>query len=397
MSGGVRFHAWTGAALALGTHDGTTVTQGALRIDLPSGRREYDDPHRDDPARPWEEASWTSPEVTPGFAFTELVTSWNAVTPVGTWVEISLRARTDRGTTAWYVLGRWAETDVDIAPTSVPGQSDAHASVDVDRLVLAAGLAGIAYQVRVTLLRLPGSVATPTVSLAGCLASDVPVSESTGGSPAPEATGTRTGTVLDVPAYSQQLHRGRYPQWAGGGESWCSPTSTSMVLDYWGLGPTAADYAWVDTAEPDRFVAYAARHTFDHAYGAPGNWSFNTAYAARFGTVAFVTRLRSLAEAELFVAAGVPLVVAVSFTREQLDGAGYATAGHLLVVVGFDERGDVVVNDPASHEEPSSARVRATFDRDQLAAAWMRSSGGITYVIRPAGVPLPQPPTEANW
>jgi hypothetical protein len=231
------------------------------------------------------------------------------------------------------------------------------------------------------------------VSLAGCLASHVPAGRPTGTHPA----GTLRGVVLDVPAYSQQLHRGRYPQWAGGGEAWCSPTSTSMVLRYWGRGPTAADYAWADPGEPDRFVAYAARHTFDHAYRGPGNWSFNTAYAARFGTVAFVTRLRSLAEAELFVAAGIPLVIAVSFTRDQLDSAGYTTAGHLLVLVGFDERGDAVVNDPASHERPCNQEVRATFDRGQLEAAWMRSSGGITYVIRPSGVPLPPTPAEPSW
>jgi hypothetical protein len=170
-----------------------------------------------------------------------------------------------------------------------------------------------------------------------------------------------------------------------------------MVLDYWGLGPTRSDYAWVDAGLADRFVPYAARHTFDHAYRAPGNWSFNTAYAARFGAVAFVTRLRSLAEAELFVAAGVPLIVAVAFTRDELEGAGYDTYGHLAVVVGFDEHGNVVCNDPASHEIPSNDEVRATFDRAQFERAWMRSSGGITYVIRPPDVPLPQAPAEANW
>lgn len=393
MNGGVRFHAWTGAELTLGTHEGTTVTDGSLRMDRPSTRRTYDDPHRGEPAGSWEEATWTSPEVVPGFGFTELVASWNATTPPGTWMEVLLRARTDRGTTPWYVLGRWAETEADIAPTSVPGQSDAHASVDVDRLALVGGAVGLAYQVRVALLRSPGSSATPVVSLVGCLASHVrPDAPS-----APHQGGTLHGTVLDVPAHSQQLHRGRYPQWAGGGEAWCSPTSTSMVLEFWGRGPSPADYAWADPGEPDRFVAHAARHTFDHAYRGPGNWSFNTAYAARFGTVAFVTRLRSLTEAESFVAAGIPLVIAVSFTRDQLDGAGYATAGHLLVVAGFDERGDVVVNDPASHEQPSNEQVRATFDRDQLEAAWMRSSGGITYVIRPPDVPLPPRPAQPNW
>jgi hypothetical protein len=205
------------------------------------------------------------------------------------------------------------------------------------------------------------------------------------------------GIRLDVPAYSQRLHIGSYPQWADGGESWCSPTSTSMVLSYWGLGPSKADYAWVEAGHPDRFVPYAVRHTFDHAYRGPGNWSFNVAYAARFGATAFVTRLRSLTEAERFVAAGIPLVVGLSFTRDQLPQAGYGTEGHLVVVAGFDEHGDVVCNDPASHEVPSNDEVRATFDRERFERAWMRSAGGITYVICPQGVPLPQAPAEANW
>jgi hypothetical protein len=89
--------------------------------------------------------------------------------------------------------------------------------------------------------------------------------------------------------------------------------------------------------------------------------------------------------------------VGVAFTRDQLEGAGYETSGHLAVVVGFDEHGDVVCNDPASHHVPSNEQVRATFDREQFEQAWMRSSGGITYVIRPPGVPLPPPPAEANW
>ncbi|HSE09471.1 MAG TPA: C39 family peptidase [Nocardioidaceae bacterium] len=391
----IRFESWrTTDHFEAGAHEGTVVGDGALALASPSTTREYDDPHRDGPPMTYEQATWTSPEVSTGFPFTELVASWNACTPEGTWIEVALRVNpTQDPTTPWYVMARWAETDHDIAPTSVPGQSNDRAQVNVDRLTLAEEGAGSTYQLRVSLLRRSGSTATPAVSLLGCVASDVHAGELPA---SPERNGA-AGTVLDVPTYSQRLHVGEYPQWAGGGESWCSPTSTSMVLSHWGCGPSASDYTWVDPGLPDRFVPYAARHTYDHAYGAPGNWSFNAAYAARFGATAFVTRLRSLAEAEHFINAGIPLVVGVAFTREQLEGAGYATAGHLAVVAGFDENGDVVCNDPASHEVASNDEVRATFDREQFERAWMRSAGGITYVIRPPGVPLPQAPAEANW
>ncbi|MFZ5846466.1 MAG: C39 family peptidase [Actinomycetota bacterium] len=390
----IRFDRWDGEAdFGTGDHDGTEVADGRLALGAPTGICGYDDPHRDGPPVKYDRATWTSAELTPGFGFTELVASWNAHTPEGTWIEVALQVRTARATSGWLVMGRWAESDADIAPTSVPGQSDEVAAVHVDRLTLPETAPGTSYRMRVTLLRRTGTAATPAVSLLGCVASAVPPG-------APVVSAERNGaagTVLEVPAYSQRLHLGSYPQWANGGESWCSPTATSMVLAHWGLGPRKLDYAWVDPGMADPVVPYAARHTFDHDYRAPGNWSFNAAYAARFGAVAFVTRLRSLAEAELFVSAGIPLVVGVAFTRDQLDGAGYDTTGHLAVLVGFDDDGNVVCNDPASHEIASNDEVRATFDRAQFERAWMRSSGGITYVIAPPDVPLPPAPAEPNW
>jgi hypothetical protein len=207
---------------------------------------------------------------------------------------------------------------------------------------------------------------------------------------------TAGGTELAVPPFSQELHRGHYPQWDNGGEAWCSPTSTSMVLGYWGSGPSAADTAWVDPPV-DPQVDYAARNVFDYPYDGAGNWPFNTAYASRFGLEGFVTRLRSLAEAESFLASGIPLVVSVSFKEGKLDGAGYSTNGHLLVIRGFTRSGDVIVNDPASHLIADDTRVRVIYDREQFENTWVPHSGGIVYVIHPAGHPLPTPPAQANW
>ena len=110
-----------------------------------------------------------------------------------------------------------------------------------------------------------------------------------------------------------------------------------MVLDYWGSGPSPADLAWVDPALADPCVDHAARFTFDAAYDGTGNWPFNTAYAAHFGLDAFVTRLRSLQDAELFLAAGIPLVASIVAGPGELDGfpLPQGTAGHLVVIVGF--------------------------------------------------------------
>ena len=61
-----------------------------------------------------------------------------------------------------------------------------------------------------------------------------------------------------------------------------------------------------------------ARRTYDASYEGTGNWPFNTAYAASRGLHAFVTRLRSLAEAETLVAAGIPVIASVSFSAGAL-------------------------------------------------------------------------------
>ncbi|MDQ6780285.1 MAG: hypothetical protein M3Z37_03900, partial [Candidatus Eremiobacteraeota bacterium] len=56
-----------------------------------------------------------------------------------------------------------------------------------------------------------------------------------------------------------------------------------------------------------------------------------------------------------------------------------STNGHLLVVRGFTERGDVIVNDP--YGRPGA--IRRVYRRGQFAHAWQHGSGGIVYVIAP--------------
>src|SRR5258707_11120480 len=203
---------------------------------------------------------------------------------------------------------------------------------------------------------------------------------------------------LPVAPLSKEVHTRQYPQWGGGGEAWCSPTSTEMVVEFWGKGPTPDDLAWVDPSYADPSVDFGARSTYDAAYRGTGNWPFNTAYAARFGLDAFVTQLRSLAEAERFIRTGIPLVASIASGPGELDGFLFSggTNGHLVVIVGFDASGPPIVNDPAAC---SNATVRRGYDRAQFERAWLRPSSGPVYVISPPEVPLPPPPEDAppNW
>jgi hypothetical protein len=378
------------AVFTAGASDGTGTADG-LSFAAATGTTSYTDALG---TRTWEYARWTGPERALGFPATELIASWTADVPAGSWMQVEARARNGSGLTKWYVLGRWAYGDDDIQRTSVRGQGDADANVAVDTLVAAKGRRIDAYQLRVTLYRTPGSTVTPRVRTLGAMASRVPQREKVPVSPA----GGAWGTELDVPRRSQNVHQGHYPEWDGGGQAWCSPTSTTMVLGYWDRWPSAKDTSWVNPSDPDPEVDHAARHTYDHAYQGAGNWPFNTAYAGRYGVDGFVTRLRTLTELERLIVAGIPVITSQSFKKGELPGAGYGTDGHIMVVVGFTATGDVIANDPAS---PSNARVRHVYPRAAFENVWLRgsSSGGIAYVIHPPDHALPPttPGLPANW
>jgi hypothetical protein len=199
-----------------------------------------------------------------------------------------------------------------------------------------------------------------------------------------------------VPQFAQETHAGEYPEYDGGGEAWCSPTSTSMVLAYWHALPPASQWSWVDPAFSDPWVDDTARQVFDYHYDGAGNWPFNTAYAGGRGLDAFVTQLRGLNEAEQFIKAGIPLVASVASKPNKLTGFLFdriGTNGHLLVIVGFTANGDVVVNDPAA---TSDLTVQRVYDRAEFERAWLPATGGIVYVMKPTGTPLP-PSTAGNW
>ncbi|WP_433412773.1 C39 family peptidase [Microtetraspora malaysiensis] len=363
-----------------------------LSFDAPVGTISYTDELG---TKNWEYARWTGREQPIGFAATELVASWNADVPTGSWLQVEMRGRNAAGLTKWYVLGRWAYGDEDIRRTSLPGQRDADGTVSVDTFVAAAGKEITAYQLRATLYRTPGSSVTPVVRTLGAMASAVPDRATVPVSPG----GVAWGVELPVPRRSQNVHEGHYPEWDGGGEAWCSPTSTTMVLGYWGQWPSKQDTSWVDSSDPNPEVDYAARYAYDYAYEGAGNWPFNAAYAGRYGLEGFVTRLRSLTELERLIRAGIPVVTSQSFKAAELPGAGYSTNGHLMVIIGFTATGDVIANDPAS---PDNDAVRRVYPRANFENVWLRStgSGGIVYVIHPkAGNPLPPttPGLPANW
>lgn len=144
----------------------------------------------------------------------------------------------------------------------------------------------------------------------------------------------------------------------------CSPTSLSAVMAYYGI------------KEPPESVAEAV---VDNSDGIYGNWLFNTAYASTRGLYSFVARLNSLDEAALYIKKGIPVIASLTFGPDELKGSPLKkTRGHLLVIKGFDERGNVITMDPAACED---SRTEIVYDRKEFEEAWLKNKFGTCYIL----------------
>lgn len=166
-------------------------------------------------------------------------------------------------------------------------------------------------------------------------------------------------------------------------DSWCSPTSLTMVMEWLSAGGAHAELDAHAVSPPagedaaDR-VHPTIRGVWDRTYGGAGNWAFNVAWANGQGFNARLDALYSMREAEELLAAGEVLIASVSFTSEQLPQAGYPTAGHLLIITGVTTAGDVRVHDPG---RAIADGVRAVYPREAFERAWLSAegSGGLVY------------------
>jgi peptidase C39-like protein len=302
----------------------------------------------------------TSPEISTPFNYKQAIVSWNASTSAGSWLEVQFRAQYGTHWSKWYVLGIWAADTSTVARHSVKAQKDSDGSVADDTFISSAENATTnTFQLKLRLFSADG-LSTPGIrSVAVAYSTSIPKSgNASAGNPA------LWDRLIDVPKFSQMV----YPD---GGSVWCSPTSTSMVLSF--LDNYKGDCA--------PRVHAAVDGVFDWIYEGHGNWPFNTAYAATFGYQGYVVRLTSLAKVEEYVAAGIPVIMSVAWDKGELTNSGVdSTNGHLLVLVGFDAAGNLIVNDPAS---PTNEAVRRTYLRSEFEPLWLQSSGGTVYLIYP--------------
>jgi hypothetical protein len=311
----------------------------------------------------------TSPEITTAFDYKEAIASWNASTPPGSWVEVQVRAQYGSRWSKWYVLGIWASDKSTVRRHSVQSQGDSDGFVAVDTFVSSSKKETTAvFQLKIQLFSADG-VVTPTVRNASVAYSTSPPKKAV----IPPNDDPVWNTELVVPECSQMV----YPD---GGEVWCSPTSTSMVLAFLGN----------ETGPCEPRVRGAVDGVYDWIYDGHGNWPFNTAYAATQGYEAYVARFTSLAKVEAYVAAGVPVVVSFAWDKGDLSGAAIPSSnGHLAVIVGFDAMGNPIINDPAGSTD---ADVNRTYRRSEFEPLWLQTSGGTVYLIYAEGMTVPPLP-----
>lgn len=304
-----------------------------------------------------------SPELDCAIAADEIVLSWNASAQPGAGLKAEVRAECAGSWTGYYNLGIWSP-DCDARPRqSVTGQSDGSGEVHTDILALRQPAKKV--QARLTLHRAPAGDLPLLKLLAACLA------DSAFGFQPEAAAPIAWGCEMQVPERSQL-------GWPGG-HGWCSPTCVSMVLAFWAEK--------LCRPELEVTVQGAAKGIFDPVWDGTGNWPFNMAFAGAFaGMRAYVTRFASPSEIEEWIAAGIPVIVSLSYNLlKGLDNPN--DAGHLMVLTGFTSDGDPIFNDP-HYPSPLGPQCRRTFPRAALRTAW-RHSLETVYLIHPEGWPIP--------
>ncbi len=313
-----------------------------------------------------------SPEVKVEGGFDHVLPSWNAMTPVGSYLVIYAQARVNGEWTKWYNLGIWNTAGCPRHRTSVKDQKDDRGDVDTD--VLKLDKPADAFKVKVELCSADGKsypclrFLSVNVIDSSLEAVDLPPLKAV------------WGRELDVPALAQIS--------VVGGSGWCSPTSTAMLLNYWSGKLNRPDLA-VGVTE-------TANAIHDEAWGGTGNWPFNTACASEnAGIRGYVTRFASVSQIERWIEKGVPVIVSVKPSRMRRDESD-SDPGHLMVIRGFTADGDPIFNDPwprdgKSEDAPRQYPIedlRKVFKREDLEHAWLGSgaSWGTVYLIYPEGM-----------
>ncbi len=304
---------------------------------------------------------YLTPALAVPFPADIVVPSWNVVCPEG--ARFDFHVRVGRGTewSPWFHLGFWGTG----GPPADPLRSDADwGEVDVDFIWTRRTFDRV--QMEVVLRTGGGGSGAPRAAIRrlafAASGPDGDPEDAPSEHPRPQSAWNRR---LPVPFRSQYWED---PEIAG---SICSPTSVAMVLAGYGVEAPTADV-----------VALA----YDPDHGIYGNWSRAVQTAYVFGVPGWLERFPDWWSVRTRTAEGRPVVASIRARPGELAGAPYRqSAGHLLVITGFDGPDRVHVNDPAAREEQDGVTTYAAAD---LETVWLRRSR-LGYVFLPPEEGLP--------
>lgn len=279
--------------------------------------------------------------------FKDLVASWNGKTSENSSIELQVKIKGNDMWSKWFTYGKWSDKGNNIG--SKNKQQDNLGKVKIDVIKTQPEVKGTGLKFRIILNRTDINFESPNVRLLAFTFSPYIVNNT--------KDFEACEIDIDVPKRSQMT----IPDI---GKVICSPTSVSMIMEYFGF------------AEETVTVANGCK---DNGIGIYGNWSYNMAYAGERGFDAYVRRCESINDIKEEIIEGIPVVASIkTSTADELEGAPQAyKSGHLLVVRGFTKKDGeeyIIVNDPAAREKET---VRREYKLNQFMQAWSK----IIYVI----------------
>jgi len=288
-----------------------------------------------------------SPVIPTSFSFNNAVPSWNCIAPINTGLRVELRAGFGEKWTDWFEVSQWGK-NIPSKGTGLKKSWDGY--VDADTLELYQLFDNIQY--RLTLIS-QDNMQTPRLRRFAVVYSD----KTKPGIRNDKSPSSAWGKVVEVPYFAQMVED---PSIAG---RICAPTSMTMVLNYF------------QYELPTHKVAALAYDPLNSIYG---NWPYVAAVAGELGLKSYVTRFSDWRGVEEQIAAGYPVIISIRFGANQLMNSPIkSTAGHIIVVRGFTEDGQVICNDPAAYTQE---RGQVIYDREQLRRAW---SNGVAIITEP--------------
>lgn len=284
--------------------------------------------------------------------FDTLVGSWSAITNQQTGaLEVYFRVLVDGVWSDYFTYGQWRLGDKNKGSSTK--SSNGVAEMDEDTIFIEDGKTASAYQYKVEFTRLESELNSPELLLVATCIKVIDYEEV-----ALDYTKISQHVEYDVPMLNQNV----VPNI---GNSICSPTSTTMLLKYYGHSFVHEDHTY-----EHEYVAYLAR---DYGHNMFGNWVYNVAVMGAYGEFAYVKRFINNDELMWHLENVGPVALSV---KGNMQGY-YNTAGHLLVCKGYkivDGEVIFICNDP------NIKNVEVEYTYETIENVWRE----IAYVIEPS-------------